>query len=141
VAYLFPSDAWAKQLQVEVNHSEAYRSSAKTWEGDFYFIVNPEKGTGAIGQLYLDLWHGECRDAFLVAGDAEKHPEFVIAGTMATYRKIFEHKLDPIQALMTRQLKLEGNMMKVMRAVKATLDLVNCCSLIDTAYPEPAQSV
>jgi hypothetical protein len=29
-------------------------------------------------------------------------------------------------------------MMKIMRAVKATLDLVNCCSLIDTVYPDQA---
>jgi putative sterol carrier protein len=69
----------------------------------------------------------------VAAGDTKK-PEFVIAGTLDTYRQIFTKKLDPIQALMGRKLKLEGNMMKIMRSVKATLDLVNCCSLIDTVY-------
>jgi putative sterol carrier protein len=44
--------------------------------------------------------------------------------------------LDPSQALMTRKLELQGNMMKIMKSVKATLDLVNCCSLIDTTYME-----
>lgn len=39
-----------------------------------------------------------------------KKPEFVITGTLDTYRQIFSRKLDPIQALMTRRLELQGNM-------------------------------
>ncbi len=134
--YLFPSEEWAEQLKEKINHSAAYRSSAKTWEGDFYFIVEQEDASRGTSRMYLDLWHGECRNAYLVDGADIKKPEFTIAGSTKTYRKIFEHKLDPIQALMTRQLKLQGNMMKIMRAVKATLDLVNCCSEIDTVYPD-----
>jgi putative sterol carrier protein len=130
------SPEWVQQLQTEVNRSDAYASSAKTWEGDFYFLVEPVKAGGPAHKMYLDLWHGKCREAFVVDGQDQKKPEFTIAGTQATYRSIFEKKLDPIQALMTRKLKLQGNMMKIMRSVKATLDLVNCCGLIDTTYPE-----
>ncbi|HEX9115996.1 MAG TPA: SCP2 sterol-binding domain-containing protein [Anaerolineae bacterium] len=136
MAYLFPSQEWAEQLELEVNRSAAYASSAKTWEGDFYFLVEPAKAGEPPARMYVDLWHGKCRKAEIVDPQDARKPEFSIAGSMATYRRIFEHKLDPIQALMTRQLKLQGNMMKIMRAVKATLDLVNCCALIDTAYPE-----
>jgi putative sterol carrier protein len=136
--YLFPSPEWVEQLQIEINRNEAYRSSGKTWEGDFYFTVKSGPGLEEPFRLYLDLWHGECRDAFAVTGEETKKPEFVIAGTLDTYRRIFTKKQDPIQALMTRRLELEGNMMKIMRAVKATLDLVNCCSLIDTVYPDQA---
>ncbi len=136
MAYEFMSPGWVDQLKTEVNRSEAYASSAKNWEGDFHFIVDPPKPGGQPRKMYLDLWHGKCRDAYPVDGQDDKKPEFTIAGTQATYRKIFEKKLDPIQALMTRQLKLHGNMMKIMRSVKATLDLVNCCALIDTNYPE-----
>lgn len=136
MAYIFPSPEWTTQLMHEVNHSAAYASSAKTWEGDFHFVIDPAKPGGQATKMYLDLWHGKCRDAYIANGQDSKKPEFIISGTLSTYRRIFEHKLDPIQALMTRQLKLQGNMMKIMRSVKATLDLVNCCSMIDTAYPE-----
>jgi putative sterol carrier protein len=135
VAYQFPSQEWAEQLQIEVNRSADYASSARTWEGDFFFIVEPGKSGGEPQKMYLDLWHGKCREATMVTGQVDKKPEFSIAGSMATYRSIFDHKLDPIQALMTRKLKLQGNKMKIMRSVKATLDLVNCCSKIDTTYP------
>ena len=136
--YLFPSPEWVEQLRIEINRNQAYRRSGKTWEGDFYFTVEAVPGLKEPFELYLDLWHGECRDAHVVTGKGIKKPEFVIAGSLDTYRRIFTKKLDPIQALMTRKLKLEGNMMKIMRSVKATIDLVNCCSLIDTVYPEEA---
>jgi putative sterol carrier protein len=135
VAYQFPSQEWAEQLKLELNRSADYASSAKTWEGDFFFIVEPLKSGGEPQRMYLDLWHGKCRDATMVTGQTDTKPEFSISGSTATYRSIFDHKLDPIQALMTRKLKLQGNMMKIMRSVKATLDLVNCCSKIDTTYP------
>ncbi len=38
---------------------------------------------------------------------------------------------------MTRRLKLKGNMMKIMRAVKAAQELVNCCTLVPTEFPSP----
>ncbi len=136
MAYMFPSVEWVAQLQHEVNNSAAYASSGKTWEGDFYFIIQHEGGPVPEQRMYLDLWHGKCREAHLVTGPESITPEFTITGTTKTFRKIFEKKLDPIQALMTKQLKLQGNMMKIMRSVKATLDLVNCCSLIDTVYPD-----
>ncbi len=133
--YLFPSPEWVEQLKTEINRSEAYANSGKTWEGDFHFIIEPGGPITERFTLYLDLWHGKCRDAYPVTEEGGKQPEFVIAGTLDTYRAIFNKKLDPIQSLMTRKLKLQGNMGKIMRAVKATLDLVNCCGMIETVYP------
>jgi len=49
---------------------------------------------------------------------------------------VAEKKLDPIQAIVTRQLKLQGNMSKVMRAVKAAQELVTCVTQVKTEYPE-----
>ncbi len=136
MAYLFPSAEWFEQLKTEVNRSEAYANSGKTWEGNFYFIIKPGGALAEPFKVYLDLWHGKCRDVYPVTGPETKKAEFVISGTMETFRQIFTKKLDPIQALMTRRLELQGNMMKIMRAVKATVDLVNCCSLIETVYAD-----
>jgi len=35
---------------------------------------------------------------------------------------------------MTRQLKLQGNMMKIMRYPKAAKEIVSCCSRVPTVY-------
>jgi putative sterol carrier protein len=120
----------------ELNQSEGYREAAKTWEGDFYFIVNAGAGVRQDMYLYMDLWHGECRAAYAVADPASRTPEFAIEASLPIWRKVIEKKLDPIQGLVTRQLKLKGNMVKVMRVPKAAFELVNCCSRVETAWPE-----
>ena len=85
---------------------------------------------------YVDLWHGKSRRAFAVKDEAEMHPEFVISATLDAWKKVIEKKLDPIQGLMTRQLKLKGNLAKVLRAVKAAQELVNCTTKVSTEFPE-----
>ena len=132
----FGSPEWVQALQDELNKSPAYEDAARNWEGDFYFVVDPEGPVTEPIYLYMDLWHGKSRQAFVVADPKQKNPAFVMSGKYGKWKQVVTAKLDPIQALMTRQLKLQGNMMKIMRSVKATLDLVNCCSFIDTQYPD-----
>ncbi len=131
----FATDEWMKALKDELNKSEGYRDAAKTWEGDFYWIVSGMPGAGKEVHLYVDLWHGECRDAFLVSDPAGKTPEFVIEATYPVWRKVVDKKLDPIQGMVTRQLKLKGNMLKIMKAPKAATELVHAATLIDTEWP------
>ena len=131
----FATEEWMKELKIELNKSEGYRDAAKTWEGDFYWVVNGLPGASTDVYLYVDLWHGECRDAFVVADPAAKKPEFVIEATYAVWRKVVDKKLDPIQGMVTRQLKLKGNMLKVMKAPKAATELVHAATLIDTEWP------
>lgn len=137
MAMKFPSDEWIKALMQELNQSQAYRQAAKTWEGDFYFIVNQGHGVPQDTYLYLDLWHGEAREAFATTDPSVKQPEFIISAPLPAWRKVIEKKIDPIRALMTRQLKLQGKMTKIMKAPKAATELVNCCTLIPTEWPEP----
>jgi putative sterol carrier protein len=135
MAYKFPTDEWIKAMAVEVNKSEAYRKSAAQWEGDFYFICEPGPGIPEAVALYIDLWHGEAREAFLAPDPSAKEPEFVIRAPAATWRRVIERKLDPIQGMITGQLKLKGTMSKIMRFPKAAAELVNCATKVPTEFP------
>ncbi len=135
MTYRFPSDEWIKALMVVVNESEPYRKAAAKWEGDLYFIVEPGGGVAERTVLYMDLWHGGCRSAEEVADENEKDPEFRIWAPVSVWRRVIEKKLDPIQALMTGQLKLKGTLSKIMRFTKATLELVNCATQVPTEFP------
>jgi len=55
----FASDEWMAALKNELGKSDAYRDAAKTWEGDFYWIVTGMPGEAPEVYLYVDLWHGE----------------------------------------------------------------------------------
>jgi putative sterol carrier protein len=135
MTYKFPSDEWMKAFAEEVNRSESYRKSATNWEGDFYWVVEPGPGLAKPVILYIDLWHGEAREARTVADEGEKNPEFVVRAPVGTWQQIIEKKLDAIQALMTGRLKLRGTMSKVMRFPKAVAELVNCSTRVPTEFP------
>lgn len=133
---LFPSDEWVKQLEQELNTSDAYAEAAKNWEGDFYFVIDPDKDNPgqSTTYLYMDLWHGKCREAYAVQDKSQKNPAFVMSGTYAKWRRVVTAQLDPIQGLMTGQLKLKGNMIMVMKNVKAAQEMVKACTRIDAEF-------
>lgn len=135
MTYTFPSDEWVKAFVVAINNSEPYRKAAATWEGDFYFIVEPGSGVPEQAVLYVDLWHGEARSGGMLADESEKNPEFVIRAPIGTWRRVIEKKLDPIQGMVTGQLKLKGTLSKIMRAPKAAAELVNCATKVPTEFP------
>ena len=136
--YEFASQEWLDAFVGAINASKKYEEAAKDWEGDFYFILEPGGPITEKRAMYLDLWHGKCRKAELVLEkEMDKYkPEFTIAGTLAIWRKINEKKLDGTQALLTRQLKLTGNMAKVMRATGATRALSEATQTVKAVFPE-----
>jgi putative sterol carrier protein len=136
MAIQFISDEWIKALQKEVNASEAYRQAARNWEGDFYFYVTPGGSIKEQSAFYMDLWHGECRDAFLVTDESTKDPVFKMSASLDVWKKVIAKELDVIQGLLIRQIKLKGNMAMIMRNVKAAQELVECCTRVETEFPE-----
>ena len=135
MTFLFGSDEWIKQYMQEINKSESYEKSALNWEGDFYFIVAPDKMYDDKAIYYLDLWHGKCRHACLVEDESQFSPAFRMETSDANWKAIIDKKLDPIQGMMTRKIKLRGNMAKIMRYVKAAQELVKCATLEPTEFP------
>jgi len=134
MAIRFPSDEWIKELSRQLNASESYERSAKDWEGDFVFIVEPDASYPDTAYLFLGLYHGKSPDAMMIANKDEREAAFVIAAPFSTWRQVIEGKLDPIQGMMTKQLKLSGDMMKVMRYPKAAKEIVSCCALVPTDF-------
>ncbi|MEZ4515912.1 MAG: SCP2 sterol-binding domain-containing protein [Chloroflexota bacterium] len=131
----FATDEWAKALMNEINASEAYKKAAANWEGDFYFITTKGKEIAEDTYLYLDLWHGEARDAYLVEDPGAKKVAFELSAPLDVWRKVLEKKVDPIRGIMSGQLKLKGNMMTIMKTPKAATELVASAMKVDTDWP------
>ena len=136
MAILFPSDEWVKAAMEQVNDSADYAQAAANWEGDIAFIVTAVPGASKEVVLYMDLWHGKCRDAYEVSDPAAQQSAFTITAPLPVWRKVLDGDLDPIRGLVSRQLKLKGNMMKVMKSPKAAVELVNSCQKVDTEWPD-----
>lgn len=132
----FATDQWLQSLKEELNQSEAYARAAKDWEGDFYFVITPADGLAEPIHLYMDLWHGECRGARVVEDPSEESPAFRITAPPRVWKQVVTKELDPIRGLMTRRLKLQGDMVKIMRSVKAAQELIECVTRVPTDFPE-----
>jgi putative sterol carrier protein len=130
----FPSDEWIKELSRQLNESESYERSAKDWEGDFVFVIEPDNGYEGTAYLFLALYHGKSPGAAEIGAEDEREAEFLIRAPFNAWRTVIEGKVDPIQALMTRTLRLQGNMMKIMRYPKAAKEIVSCCALVPTDF-------
>ena len=132
--YKFPSDEWIKALSELLNTSETYHRSAKDWEGDFIFVAEPDETNPEAAYLHLQLHHGSSAGAAMVSPDNLPEAEYTINAPFSTWRKVIDGKLDPIQGMMTGQLKLQGDLMKVMRYPKAAQEIVTCCADIPTDW-------
>ena len=128
----FPSDEWIKNFKEEVNKNKTYQEAAKDWEGDFLFIITPDEELKEETVLYIDLWHGKCRDAYLVKG--EKHAKFVFKGPYSNWKKVIRKELDPIRGLIRGLFILEGDSRVILDQAKAAQELVNTASKIPVVF-------
>lgn len=129
----FPSAEWLDALKTKLNNDPHYNQIAKNWEGDLFFDIQP---AGSLTQpllMYLDLWHGKCRGVEY-APDATKHPKptFILRSPYNNFTSILLGKLDPMTAMMTSKLKVEGSLGYMMRNVPTVLDFVRCAREITT---------
>jgi putative sterol carrier protein len=128
MSYTFPSYEWAQQFREKINSSDSYASAASNWEGDI--VLSVENGGG----IYLDLWHGECREAAYYAVPSDRNAAYRLSATIEGWRQILDGRLDPIKAIVTRQIKLDGNLIRIMKHVKAAQELVACAARVDTNF-------
>lgn len=130
---VFPSADWLNLLEDKLNNDSHYNTIAKNWEGDLAFDIQPADTLTQPVLMYLDLWHGKCRNVEYAPNPA-KHPKptFILRSPYNNFAAILQGKLDPMTAMMTSKLKVEGSLAYMMRNVPTVLDFVRCCREITT---------
>jgi putative sterol carrier protein len=127
---VFPSAEWLAAFEHKLNTDENYAQVGKNWEGDMYFIIEPEGNLKEQMVMYLDLWHGKCRGSKIVADITAHSPAFTLKAGYTNFAKVLKGELDPMQALLTRKLDVKGNMAVMMRNVPTVLGFVRCAKEI-----------
>ncbi len=123
----FPSAEWMDELQRKLNNDARYNQVARNWEGDLVFDIEPQGNLQEPLMMYLDLWHGKCRGVEY-ATDLGRHPKpaFILRSPYDNFAAIVQGKLDPMTALLTNKLRIDGSMVYMMRNVPTVLDFVRC---------------
>jgi len=122
---VFPSEEWLKGLEEKLNSDEKYAEIARNWEGDLFFVIEPEGSLKEQLTFYLDLWHGTCRKSeYESLIESHPNPTFTLTATYHNITAILSGKLNPMTAMMTSKLKVKGSMGYMMRNVPTVLDFV-----------------
>jgi putative sterol carrier protein len=130
----FPKDEWVEAVKEKLNTDEKYAQIARNWEGDMVYIVEPGGDLQETITFYLDLWHGHCRDAYRVISEQEAKAVFSLKAPYDHYVKLLKGDLEPMQALLTRKISVQGNMAVLMRNVPTVLDFVRCCREVTDGF-------
>lgn len=126
MAAIFPTQEWLKEFESKLNSDDRYAQIARNWEGDMYFVIEPEGNLKAQVVMYLDLWHGKCRGTEMVQDIQTHSPAFTLKAGYGNFARVLKGELDPMQAMLTRKLDVKGNMATMMRNVPTVLDFVRC---------------
>ncbi len=130
----FPSDEWAKMYMEALNENRAYEDAASDWEGDFLFVLEPDDKLKERTVIYIDLYHGKCREAYILKPGEEKKTNFVIEAPYGYWVKVIKKEVDAIEGLVKGKLKLKGDMAKVMKYTRAAQEMVNTTTMIQSEF-------
>ncbi len=130
---VFPSEDWLKGLEEKLNSDSRYHEIAKNWEGDLFFVIEPEGHLDKLVTFYLDLWHGTCRRVdYQPQPESHPNPTFTLTASYSNITSILTGKLNPMTAMMTSKLKVKGSMGYMMRNVPTVLDFVRVAQEVTT---------
>ncbi len=130
----FPQPEWLSALMVKLNTDEKYAQIARNWEGDMVFQIDASDNLPAPVSFYLDLWHGKCRDAYIIGESGAPKALFTLKASYGNYVRLLKSEVEPMQALLTRKIGVQGNMAVLMRNVPTVLDFVRCCKEVTDDY-------
>ncbi len=129
------SDEWARACSHAINRRPSYREAAANWEGDVVLRMYGDDPESARA-VYLDLWHGECREA-RAAGDADlEAARHVLEASPGAWQQLLQGQLAPLLALVTGRLKVtRGSLTALIPYATAARELVLAAMEVDTAFP------
>ena len=130
----FPSPEWLSELNQKLNTDSKYAQVARNWEGDMIIVIEPSGLLKETVTYYLDLWHGQCRNSYIIQSGQQAKAAFTLKAPFDNYVKLLKSELDPMQALLTRKIGVQGNMAILMRNVPTVLDFVRCCREVTNGF-------
>ena len=65
---------------------------------------------------------------------AEPKPTFTLHAPYENATRLLKGELEPMQALLTRKVGVQGNMAVLMRSVPTVLDFVRCCREVTDSF-------
>lgn len=130
------SPAWAEAWARELNESEAYRSTAASWEGAVALVLDDGNSEGRRA-VVLDLWHGHCRSGRTADPDRLDEAVYVFQGNLAGWKQVLTEGGSPVMALMAGRIRLiKGSLAALLPYASAAKALLELAGRVPTEFAE-----
>jgi putative sterol carrier protein len=137
VSYEVFSHDWAVACGEQINANEDYRKAARKWEWPLVLTMTADSKLGLPERsVYLDLFHGDCREARAAGAADQESAPFVISADPHVWKRVLDRDLEPIFGLMRGKLKLaKGSLVALLPYVTAAKEMVLSAACVDTRFP------
>ncbi len=140
--HVFPSESWIEAYRSALGASGEYREAASTWRhGAIALAVEPAPALGLPEGfcVWLDVAEGRCHGARRVSLAEGALAPFSITASYERWRDVLSCRLDPIAGMITRRLRLTGNLVTMIRYARSAKAMVQCATEVPSAFlPERA---
>ncbi len=138
--FVFGSREWFEEFVRVLNSDEEYAKAAKNWEDPLILVVTdlPKPVREHFGAervvVWMDLYHGKCRSFEFLNAPEEKPAPIIISGTYENMKKVAQGRLSPTMAVMTGQLRVKGDIGKLLSNAAASSAFVNALKKVPTEF-------
>jgi len=135
--FVFPSAEWAKRYGEVLDQDEEYRKHGETWTfGAVALVVKKRPEIGHLNDVgvWLDIEGGRCREGRACSSEETADAPFCITGEYDRWKQVIRGELDPVKGMLQGKLKLRGNMLVIVRYVRAAKAMVAAASKVETRF-------
>ena len=131
----FPSAAWIDAYCLELMKHPRSRETAVALEGTYRFVIEP---AGPVSSRHVyDVSVRPVPDgADVTRIVAESDPRLVLTAGYDRWRQLIERRLDIGLAVLTRRLRLSGDLGRIRNNLADAKPLLDALSAVDTRWPE-----
>lgn len=120
---------WAVALQDTIDRSEEYRMAGASWTGPVILCAGDRA-------VYLELAEGRCLAARPREDGDSESARIVLSATPPVWMEIFGGSLDPIEAVLMKQVVLEkGSPMELLPHARSAKEILRSAVRMGTAPP------
>ena len=140
--YTLLTPEWVSEYEQKIQGDARYKQAAKTWEGSVVLVFKAEPTAGLDHDIFvfMDLWHGECRQARIVPPEVGRNGEYVLEAEYERWKRVLKKELSVVREIATRKLKLVPfhfkKAAKLAAATQAAIRLVDLAADVSDRFPD-----
>jgi len=135
--YRFPSQEWVDELVKIATSDQELREIGKTWTyGGVITIMEPDEKLNESWKAFFLIDKGEVKEAKIIQDEKEYNAAFIFKATYSVWKGIVKGEVDPIQAFLKGEIKVEGNIGILMQYMAFIRKFINVLTKVPTRFPD-----